>query len=198
MAASGVQENVIHHKSRTITMKAIVVAVLSLMLVNNTWAQSQQKNPELSSYQAFSSKSGTLLRKEFIEIGHLKSVEVQVLRVTDLVANESASAIRLRYDTGSGYSSVKITSLDADEIEGLKSSIKLMQGKVLRSVPTNYVEMSFNSRSGFEAGCFWSKQKWTSYIQLDDGDRDSMILLKEAELTKFIALLDKAQILIKE
>ncbi|GAB5526504.1 MAG: hypothetical protein Roseis2KO_43760 [Roseivirga sp.] len=72
-----------------------------------------------------------------------------------------------------------------------------MQNKVLRSVPSNYEEVSFNSRTGFETGCFWSNHKWTAYIQLKENDSDSMIYLKESDLTELISLLDKAQSLVK-
>ncbi|GAB5526505.1 MAG: hypothetical protein Roseis2KO_43770 [Roseivirga sp.] len=98
-------------------MKAIIMIILGLVLVNSTWAQGKSKESELSNTEAFSSKSGTLLKKEFIKIGDIKKVEVQVLHITDLTSNESISAIRLRYDTGSGYSRVKISSLDADEMQ---------------------------------------------------------------------------------
>lgn len=178
-------------------MKRLIIVALSLVLVNNTWAQSEPKEYKLSSTEAFSSKVGSLIQKEFVEVGILKKTQVQVVHLTDLISEESISAIRLVYKTSGTYSRTKIALLDSDEINGLKKAIKIIQDQVLTTTPRNYTEVAFSSRSGFIAGSAWSNYKWRAYIQLKENDSDSIVLLKQADFPILLDLLSEAMSLIK-
>lgn len=179
-------------------MKNLLLVLLSFLAFNLSYGQTDSKEKELSNAEKFSSKSGTLIEKEFLDVGTLKKAEIKVIHYTDLISNESVSALRFEYEVASSYSSdTKVASLDADEIDGLIKSIKMMQEKVFTSSPTNYTEVTYKSRGGFEAGCYWSKGDWATYLKLEKYDGKSYVFLKKDDFPELLTLLEKAKTLMK-
>ena len=174
--------------------KLFVVIVMAFTCVS---AMSQIKNAEetLSNAELFSVKSGTLIEKQFIDIGKVKSVEVKVLKIKDLNDDKTISALRFEYEAVGKYSSdTKIAMLDIDEIEGLVISIKNIQSKVFPSTPETYTEVTYRSRSGFEAGAFYSDSKWKTYLKLEKYDSDSFVFLTQEDLTTLLGLIEQAKL----
>lgn len=179
-------------------MKHLLIVLLSFLVFNLSYGQADSKEKELSNAEKFSSKSGTLIEKEFLDVGTLKKAEIKVIHYTDLISNESVSALRFEYEVAGSYSSdTKIASLDADEIDGLIKSIKMMQENVFKSSPTNYTEVTYKSRGGFEAGCYWSKGDWATYLKLEKYDGKSYVFLKKDDFPELLTLLEKAKTLMK-
>ena len=160
-------------------MKHLLIILLAAFAFNLSYGQTATKENELSNAEKFSSKAGTLIQKEFIDVGTINKAEIKVIHYTDMISSETMSSVRFEYEVASSYSTdTKIASLDADEIDGLIKSIKLMQEKVFVSTPTNYTEVTFKSRGGFEAGCYWSKGDWATYLKLEKYDGKSYVFLK--------------------
>lgn len=173
-----------------------LILLLAVMLVFMTLAQAQTqpRERELSNIEKFSAKSGTLIEKKFIDIGSLKSVKVRVLKLTDLVSNARMSGVRLEYDhSGRLGSDTKIAFLDPDEVDGLLKSIDVLKSKVFLSNPDSYTEVEFNSRGGFEAGGFFSKGEWSTFLKLERFDRDSYVFLKPEDFDVLRDLLQQAK-----
>ncbi len=121
---------------------------------------------------------------------------VQVMVLKDLINASKTSAVRFSAVTGSGYSAgTKLGSVDADELDGLIKSIKLIQSSLLTSTHANYTEVSFTSRGGFEAGCYYSqdKKKWSAYLKLSRFDSNSMVFMSPEELVQVLTLLEQAK-----
>src|SRR4030095_15019644 len=98
--------------------------------------QPKVKEQETSNAEKFSERSGSLIQKEFIDIGDIKKCELKVIHFTDLVSNQKTSALKFEYEYKSSYSSdTKSAVLDADEIDGLIKSIKIIQEKIFPSTP---------------------------------------------------------------
>lgn len=175
-------------------MKNIYAVLLISMVGINGFGQ-QNNDKQLSNAEQFSAKSGTLIQKVFLPIGTIKKCEIQVIEYTDLISNTKTKALKLTYDVVSSYSTdTKTAVLDTDEIDGLMKSIKLMQDKVMLTVPTDYTEVSFRSRGGFEAGCFVSKGAWSSYLKLEKFDGKSYVWIDKDDLTVFYDLLAQAKL----
>lgn len=122
--------------------KNLLIAVAALLFSIQIQAQAPAKEKEQSNAEVFSSKAGTLMQKEFVEIGTLKKAKVQVLYYTDLISNMKKSALKFELEVASSYSTdTKVAVLDVDEIDGLMKSIKLMQDKVMVTVPANYTDI---------------------------------------------------------
>jgi hypothetical protein len=179
-------------------MKKLVIIFIAILAVNLSYGQTDTKDKELSNAEKFSSKAGTLIQKEFLDVGTIKKAEIKVIYYTDLISSETVSSVRFEYEVASSYSTdTKIASLDADEIDGLLKSIKMMQDKVFTSTPTNYTEVTYKSRGGFEAGCYWSKGDWSTYLKLEKYDGKSYVFLKKDDFPELLNLLEKAKTLIK-
>lgn len=157
-------------------------------------AQSPSKEKDQSNAEIFSAKSGTLIQKEFIDVDKIKSCEIQILHFTDLITGTKQSGLKFSMDVASSYSTdTKSALLDADEIDGLIKSIKLIDEKVLATTPSNYTEVYYRSRSGFEAGCYMSKGSWSCYLKLERFDSKSYVWLKPEELKNLLIILQQAK-----
>ncbi len=154
----------------------------------------QTKEQELSNAEKFSAKAGSLIQKEFIDIGVVKDAKIKVIQYTDLITLTKQSALKFEYVSVGKYTSdTKAAILDADEIDGLIKSIKIIQEKIFPSVVSTYTEVSFKSRGGFEAGCFWSKGSWDTYMKLEKFDKDSYVFLKKEDFPTLLNLLELAK-----
>lgn len=154
----------------------------------------QTKDQELSNAEKFSAKAGSLIQKEFLDIGTVKGAKIMVVQYTDLITATKQSALKFEYESVGKYTSdTKAAVLDADEIDGLIKSIKIIQEKIFPSTATNYTEVSFKSRGGFEAGCYWSKESWSTYIKLEKYDKDSYVFLNKDDFPALLALLEQAK-----
>lgn len=170
------------------------VLTLALSLITTAMTFGQSKEQELSNADKFSAKAGTLIQKEFLDVGTVSKAKISVIHYKDLISSETVSAVRFEYEVATSYSTdTKIASLDADEIDGLIKSIKLMQEKVFLSTPTNYTEVTYKSRGGFEAGCYWSKGDWATYLKLEKFDSKSYVFLKKDDFPILLSLLEKAK-----
>ncbi|HCM29909.1 MAG TPA: hypothetical protein DHW83_03690 [Bacteroidales bacterium] len=179
-------------------MKKFLFVIISILTFSVSYGQTDTKEKELSNAEKFSLKAGTLIQKEFIDVGTINKLKVQVIHYTDLVSNETVSSVRFEYEVASSYSTdTKIASLDADEIDGLIKSIKMMQEKIFAMTPANYTEVTYRSRGGFEAGCYWSNGDWATYLKLEKYDSKSYVFLKKDDFPALLALLEKAKTMLK-
>lgn len=173
-------------------MKKLPLLLLTIVISTLTFGQT--KESELSKAEKFSSKSGTLIQKEFVDVGTIKRAEIKVIHYKDMISGETVSSMRLEYAVVGKYSTdTKIAILDADEIDGLIASIKMMQEKVFTTTPENYTEVTFQSRGGFEAGCYSSKGDWKTYLKLEKYDGKSYVFLKKEDFPELLSLLDKVK-----
>jgi len=176
---------------KSITNKIIIVGLL-LLTTNVTF--SQTKELELSNAEKFSTKSGLLIQKEYLEIGSIKGVNIKVVHFTDLINNKKRSALKFEYESIGKYASTTKTAiLDPDEIDVLIRSITIIQNKIFPKSALNYTEVSFKSRGGFEAGCFLSKDSWSTYLKLEKHDKDSYVFLEKEDFPTLLKQLEVAK-----
>ncbi|HKP36410.1 MAG TPA: hypothetical protein VJT71_06095 [Pyrinomonadaceae bacterium] len=158
------------------------------------FSQAQAPNREQSNIEKFSAKSGTLIQKQFVELGKIKTVTVELLVITDLVTNARVAGVRMEYEAYSSIGSdTKIAFLDADEVDGLIKSISLLKSKVLNTTPDNYTEVVFGSRGGFEAGAYFANGKWSTFLKLERYDSRSSVSMKPEDFDHLLELLQQAK-----
>lgn len=178
-------------------MKKIVLILTLITTTSISFAQqaaSKAKEQEVSNAEKFSERAGTLVQKEFLDVGVLKKCEIQVAKFTDLISGQKSSAVRFEYEYKSSYSSdTKVALLDEDEIDGLIKSIKIIQEKILPTIAVNYTEVNFRSRSGFIAGCFSKKESWTAFVKLERFDSNSYVFMDKEDLSQLLTLLQQAK-----
>jgi len=125
--------------------------ILFLLLVGFTCnAQDAPTNSDLSKAEEFSSKSGRLIQKQYLEMDKIKGIEIKVVKYSDLISKENVTAVHFSKVVTTQYTSdTKIARLDADEIDGLIKSIQKIEVEVFPRKPTAYTEVLYKSRSGF-------------------------------------------------
>lgn len=174
--------------------KALLLVTISLSCLLSLAQQKQTEAQQKSKIELFSDKSGSLVKKEIIDIGLLNSIKFQVEKLTDVSVNTTISGLRLEGPSTSSYSKRDfIAFLDSDEIESFAKAIEYLIGASNKPVPDNYVEYNFTSRSGFRAGSFKSKDKWDVYIQIDKYDSNSEYFLTANELSNIKDLLTQVK-----
>ncbi len=167
--------------------------IISLLLIC-TIAFGQEKKENVSNAELFSSQAGTLIEKEFIDLGNIGKTEIQILKITDMISGKSVRSLRITQKVKGSYSSdTKIAHLDSDEIDGLIKSMNVIKKSVFGTSAKNYTEITFRSRGGFETGCFWSKNDWSTYLQIEKYDRKSMVWLNRDDFDEFLDLMELAK-----
>ena len=181
-------------KPKLRTMKKILLLTFLAAITLNSYAQSTTKEKDQSNAEIFSAKSGTLMQKEFLALSNIKNCKIEVLHFTDLITSSKQSGLKFSMDVVSSYSTdTKTAMLDADEIDGLMKSIKLIQEKVLITSPATYTEVNYRSRSGFEAGCFTSKGSWSCFLKLEKYDSKSYVWINTEDLANLYSILEQAK-----
>lgn len=171
-------------------------SLILLMLATSLCAQDlKEKNTATSKAEAFSEQAGTLIEKQFIDIGSVKGIQIRVLKLKDVISERSVSALRFEYAVKSAYSTdTKIASLDSDEIDGLVKSIRALQSTVFTTTRDVYTEVTFQSRSGFQCGAYYDagKKGWTPYLQIEKYGK-STVFISQEELAKILSLVEEAK-----
>jgi hypothetical protein len=174
--------------------RALFTILWVVVLATVGFSQAQPATREQSNIEKFSSKSGTLIQKQFIPLGKLRTVSVELLVITDLVTNAKVAGVRMEYEAYSSLGSdTKIAFLDADEVDGLVKSINLLKSKVLNTTPDSYTEVVFGSRGGFEAGAYFANGKWTTFLKLEKYDSHSSVSMKPEDFDQLLDLLQQAK-----
>lgn len=158
-------------------------------------AQDKKANETTTKAEEFSATSGTLLEKNFNDLGAVKGVKIRVIKVTDIISSVSVSYLQFEYETGGTYSSTKVAGLDKDELDGLIKSLKALQETVFPTQRDKYTEISYKSRSGFEAGTYFdvSKSKWNCFLRIDKYDGKSLVFLNQDDFSTVLKLVEQAK-----
>ena len=163
-------------------MKKMLLIVIALSTINLSYAQvKKSQDVSKSNLEDFSETSGSLIKKEFTDVGKLRSVKIQLLKITNLATNISQSGLRIE----SQGVITHVAFLDADEIDAFLKTIDYITDNVLDTDPSgNYTEYNFISRGGFSAGAFNYSKKWVFYMKPEKFSSDSQIDFSKEDLIK--------------
>jgi hypothetical protein len=165
-----------------------------LVLPSFLYGQKEVIQKQESNAEKFSDKAGTLIQKEYELIGDVAKCKIQVVTFKDLLDGHKVTGIQFEYEYRASYGSdTKLAVLDADEVDALLTSIKMIREKVMPVAATKYTEVSFKSRSGFMAGCFSKKDKWSGYMKLSRYDTNSFVFFEEGDFNKLYVLVQSAK-----
>lgn len=176
-------------------MKNILTS-LFIILSFSAFTQEITKSNSLTNAEEFAAKSGTLIERVWTEVGKIKGVSIRIVTYTDLISKAKVPSLRFEKEIYSSYSKTsdtKIASLDKDEVEGLIKALEIIANEVIIQKRTDYSEVTFRSRSGFEAGCFSKKDSWDIYLKLEKFDSKSYEFLDKENLPQLIELIKKAK-----
>jgi hypothetical protein len=178
-------------------MKNLFITLLSIILFTYS-SFSQQLEKNLSKSEEFSQKAGLLVERNFSDIGSVQGVQIQVMKVKDLISGTEFKSLRFEYVFKSSYSTdTKIAVLDSDEIEGLIKSLNFIKTNVHNSTRESYSEITFTSRTGFKAGCYWDNGKWKNFMKLEKFDSKSSVYFGQNEFNSLITYIEQASFIMK-
>lgn len=176
-------------------MKKLTSVIIGLLLSGFAFSQAKVEKQTTQAEQ-FSATAGTLIEKQFVDIGKVKGVSVQVMKIKDLNSGTSKTGLRFEYDYKSSYTSdTKVATLDLDEIDGLIKSMTNLKTTVFSSTRDVYTEVTFRSRTGFEAGAYYDvdKTKWVAYVKLEKFDSNSEVFLNTDDFTSMLSFVEQAK-----
>jgi hypothetical protein len=141
--------------------------VLLLALVAPAVGISQDKTEPLSEAEKVSGKSGTLVEKQFVSVGKVKGVGVEIYIVKNLSDKTEVKGMRFSYTEPKQYATEKSAILDRDEIDGLIASLKTLQGLFLEK-RDEYTEVTYSSRTSLKAGAYYAAKdgKWQGFVEV--------------------------------
>lgn len=176
-------------------MKKIIYLFVGLLMTNLAFSQ-EKVEKQTTQAEQFSATAGTLIEKQFIDIGKVKGVNVQVMKFKDLNNGTSKSALRFEYEYKSSYTSgTKIATLDLDEIDGLIKSMKNLNTSIFSSTREVYTEVTFISRTGFKAGAYYDieKAKWITFVKLEKFDSNSQVYFTTEDFEALLIIVEQAK-----
>jgi hypothetical protein len=156
----------------------------------------QSVKQDSSKAEIFASKAELLIETQFIQIGFVDLIELRVMKIKDINSGSAMSALRFEYQTTNQiFSQTKLAIVDEDEMDGLISAVKTMITKMFIYEKDAYTEVTFQSRSRFVAGGYYTtdKKRWISYVQLDKLDNKSTIVISKDDFSHFLDLLKQAK-----
>ena len=167
-------------------MKKIILTAAVLLSVSGVYAQVEDVDL-YSKAEKFADSSGVLVQKEYIRVGNILDCVIQVVHYTDMINGAKVSALRFADALG------KVAILDEDEIDALAVSMKIIREKVLDSAPAHYTEAVFRSRGGFEAGAYYDRGIWKTYLKLRLHDSGSYTFMKKGDFDIFLKILGEVK-----
>jgi hypothetical protein len=180
-------KNIIAFRHSVKTPLWFVVAVLLL-----TGAVSGNAQKKSSMASKLESKPDAFIQKDFTTIGKVAGVSISVEGITDLGTKTKMNALEMEY-SGTDNSTSASVVLDPGEADTLMNFIDFVTNTVFMSgTPPDDREFSYISRSGFEAGCYWSKG-WNVYIRVDYKDKRTNVEFNREDVMAFKSLLKQAK-----
>ena len=145
--------------------KITLIAIATFLIQGNIFSQTevnQKENKNLTNAEQISEKAGSLIEKEFINIGKVKNISIKVLKIKNLTTKVTSSCLRIEYEVY--LLGEKVSVLDSDEIDGLTQSMNNMIVNIFTTKKETYTEVTFKSRTGFSVGGYFSVDKQNSKI----------------------------------
>ena len=171
----------------------LFVAAMALPISAQVGEKVSDSAPKAAStrFEAFTSTNGRLMIREFYDVASPKlmfgSAETRVIRVTDTSSGESVLAVRVSY-TGEGkYDRATSAILDQDEVGALANAADYMlknESKIVAEA-TACTEVTFTSRSGFQAGFYTQPGTNKSACYLRVG-AETVFLTNLSDLATFV------------
>src|SRR5436190_249035 len=76
---------------------AVLFPLVSFCQLNQEQAkEDRQEKQEKSKLETFSLKSGNLIKKEFHNMGKIKGIDIDILKITDVINKATVSGVRLQ------------------------------------------------------------------------------------------------------
>ncbi len=180
-------------------MKKILFFVLSFVMVANVSLAQDSKGESKSKTVEFMAGCGSLMKKEFYNLTKVKSVENQVLIITNVLTGKKVGCMRLEISSYDGHSSDSyIGTLDYEELDACIKSLTYIKDELLPTSPQVYTEVEYKTLDNLKLGAYYSGTKWTAFIYLKGYTVRSADFLDTSNIALFIDVMTQAKLMIAE
>jgi hypothetical protein len=179
-------------------MRTFLLFVITTLFISN--AQCQDSTIALSKFEMFSNQAGKMFKNESQSIGKTVGTSIFKERTTDLATGETHSAIKIRQNKYSHYSTLYI---DVDELDGVSKALdyyiqQMKKGKpnyapVFYYTTSNDVVVSCSYDEGGLLGGGWDVNVHKIFHNTRYPVASSYVYLKNRELDDFIETIQKAK-----
>lgn len=171
-------------------MKKSALILFSLLLGLPCFAQQTNEcNADM-----LANNPGSVIQKEYENISRIRNLSILTVHITDITHNKKLSALDLEYAYNGENAATFAVLLDPIEVDSLLSFLQNLQKNMVNAgAPKNYTEYSFISKSGMQAGCYWSGKEWKIYVKINVKENKSDVEFNNDEFTAFISFLKQAR-----
>ena len=180
-------------------MKHFLIFLLSFVLMSNGAFAQESKEESKSKTVEFMAGCGSLMKKEFYDLPKVKSVENQVLIITNVLTGKKVGCLRVETSYYNGHSSDSyIGTLDYEELDACVKSLTYIKDELLNSTPEVYTEAVYKTLDNLKLGAFYSNNKWTAFVYTKGYTSRSAEFLDSSNITTFIEVMNQAKAMITE
>ncbi len=158
-----------------IVKAVIVIALLSMVISANVFAQQEMSRPK-SAYEKFLSNKGTMITKDFYLMPELDSadqkVEAKVVKLTSAKGSQFFYSLSIKAQYGD--KSAIIAKEDLTEISKALITI-INQSKQESTMELEYRERYFETNDGFKIGYYQIGTNQTFFIDLNGYQSDDTV-----------------------
>lgn len=182
-------------------MKYILILVaLTIVTVNlNAQQTTKEKEPHPTKIDAFSSKTGTIIKYTDHKLSTIKSTygEASETRVRVINTLGNTPAYFYQVEKPGKYSNATASIEYADLLEVIKA-LAVLKVEALKDAETNpdYLENKFTTVDGFQIGYYVNDKKIKWFLQLEKYGSDKTLFIDKVETIE--AAFDAAQSKIQE
>ena len=170
--------------------------IISIICICNIGLGQNKVEKGLSRAEQFYSTKGILIEKEFHNVGAVKEIDIQIIKLKNLKEKDSLSYVRLIFGYQTDFKlKDKPGIIDSDELAGIIESMAYICKNILPSKRDNVTEVTFKTRTGIETGAYFEKAtlKWVCFIKLIESDRNSQVLLSSEDFFLLLTYLRKCK-----
>lgn len=175
-------------------MRRALVFLVAILMSSGSFAQPDQNiAPARGSFlDRISSMPGAIIKKEISDIGEIKKLRVQLVKVSNTTNKDQQFLLaRLVYDEKDMNSPMaKAVYLDMPAIDELTRSFDQARAGITANPGSGYGEITFKTRDGVTGGYYSSKGTWAPFLRISEGDPGSYVLFEKEDQDKLLSLLD--------
>lgn len=175
-----------------------IFLVIALFCATLAPAQTQEQKSESKTIE-FLAKAGSLLQKDFYDVGEAGGIKCQILIITDKVNGIKRGCLRVEhYDYRS--ENTYIGTLDSDEIDACIKSLDYLINEAFATTPEVYTELEYRTRDGVQFGAYYDHEKkgWHPYAKTKSYTDRSQVFPNIENFTKLVDVIKSAKPLLAE
>nr|DAE34984.1 MAG TPA: hypothetical protein [Caudoviricetes sp.] len=183
--------------------KLLLIFTVAVLIHPFAQGQTAKSDEQKSNSKAieFLQSNGTFIIKEFYDLPKVKTLECQVLILTDIVNKKKMGCLRLETVHFSSYSKSADTyvgTLDFDELDACIQSLTYIKDNLLPSMPTVYTEAEYKTLDNVKLGAFYGSDKWETFVYTKGYTSRSAVFFDSASIELLISVMNQAKQIISE